>query len=349
MIKQSSTLLYLLIKNQLKRIHYLLLLIIAPIVLSIIINNNILSTTNKNIVGLYNSGNDDVAIASIDRLLEGDYQVQFVNYADRNEMLSDIANGRIDCGYEFDDRLTRKITGNFNNAIVLYLDDSESLVASYTNELVFSAVLNSGAHDILMDYVTHDRSLNTPEAIEIIDNTFSSYVINKDVFSVQKEEFSSDGINAFDIDSLNSTSSVRSLVGIVVMLSCFIGAITRANNVNSESFEIMRKSVYTFTAFIYPIAYAIPVTLSMVGLLILTGSTYGAIDILNVISLLIASVTLAGLLSLGIRNSRILAGAVPNILMICIFIYPVIFDLIMFAPILKWVRFLLPPQYINLF
>lgn len=347
--KQSLTLLILLYKKQIRNIGYMLTVVLLPVIIAILINTNSLTKSTGNNIGLYCRSDNERANTAIDYLVEGDYYVNFIRYTDRNELVNDIANSRIDCAYELPDNLSDTILHNSKDSIILDLYDSETILSSYSNEIVYNAILRSIATDMLLDYAEHNKYLNNKDIKEHLIEIFDSYVGTSDVFTTQKISLTDKDtvIDEKDFTSDYSTT-IRYISGILVMLTALIGAVYRAENFNSSAFEVMDGKLKFITAFIYPLAYATPILLSTTILIIATGSANGLADIINVLLLLITSTLLASVISIFVTNSKAIAGMIPIFLMVSVSIYPVFFDFEMFMPWIHYLKFLLPPQYLNL-
>jgi len=349
-IRQSFTLLKLLILKQLRKLHIVALLIVVPVLIAVLFNSGILTKDTGNIIGIYVDDNGSNASEIAEYLINHDYEVTFKEYTNHNSMLNDIKNGRIDCAYEFPEDFSSKVLDKPNGSIILYVYDSESLLSAYSNEMIFEATLKTIADEMMLKYLDdsdyfsgasiHDKALEYFYSNRDTDEVFhiSTYMLNEDNSTSKLA----------DTSSSESINSLRYMVAIVIMLSALLGSIYRANSLNNSAFEVMNQHVKNISSLVYPIAYSLPIAISCSILLVAAKSSRGLIDIINLILLEIASVLLAALLANIIPNSRMLAGSIPIIIMISVCLFPIFFDFQTFAPWIIYIKRILPPYFINL-
>ncbi len=347
MLRQSITLFILLLKNQLKRITYVTVLILLPVLIMAASITGIIDYDTSNRVGILVSGDDPVAIGAADILVNGEYMANFKRYDDVDKMKTDIVNGRIDCAYVFPDTLTEDLLNRSKRTVTLYLNDSENIFATYTNEVVFSAFLKAGSGELLEKYMS-DSDFLDDEIAHDLNVTFSAYADSDEVFSIIKEDI--DTGNGFSVAKAKTDHATvfRFLSAIIIMIAALNGAIKRTGEMKNSAFETMNRNVLRLSCFAYPTAYCLPVAVSLLLTLFAADSSRGAWDIINFLLLVITCGIFAGVLGLLIKSPRVLAGTVPVLIMLMFFIYPVLLDFSMFSQIIVYVRYIFPPGYINI-
>lgn len=347
MLRQSLTLFILLLKNQLKRITYVSILILLPLIMLVASLTGVLSYDTSNRAGIYLEGNDPVAARAADILSNGEYMAAFKVYDDLSEMKTDLLNGRLDCAYSFPDTLTEDMINRNKKTVTLYLNDSESIFATYTDEVVFSAFLKAGASSILDTYVDGKDNLDEDFA-EALKSSFAEYADSDNVFKIIKEDIDNGNRYTVDKGKDNHVTVFRYLSAVIIMICALNGAVKRTGEMKSSAFETMNRSVLRLSCFAYPIAYCLPVAASLLLVLFATGSSRGAWDLINFPVLILACGVFAGILGLLIRSPRVLAGTVPVLIMLMFFIYPILLDFSMFSQMIVIIRYIFPPQYIGL-
>ena len=347
MLRQSLTLFVLLLKNQLRRISYVAVLILLPLILLAASVTGIINYDVSNRAGIYVDGNDPVAMDAARILEEGDYMVKFRIYDSLDKMKTDIVNGRIDCGYVFPDTLTEDLINREKKTVPLYLNDSETVFTTYANEVVFSGFLKAGAGRLMTNYMENSE-YTTDEMNAELDESFKNYIGSDMVFSVVKEDVDDNSVYTVDKIKDNHETIFRYLAAVIVMIAALNGAIKRTGEMKSSAFETMNRNVLRLSCFAYPTAYCLPVAISLLMVIFATDSSIGPADIINILTLVIASGIFAGIMGLLIKSPRVLAGTVPVLIMLMFFIYPIILDFSMFSHSIEYIRYFFPPQFINL-
>ncbi len=359
-MKQTLYLFYMVLKAQLKRPAYIFLLILIPCSMWFFSNFHIFNDSIEISAGICLSGENEMNSMLLSKLTDGDFIVNYIAYDSVDNMKRDVLNKTLSCAYVIPDNLENLMDNDTaEKSIQLITGSQNALVYSLSNEIFFSQLIKIYGRNILLDFIQTDdlmnqhtgilaESDNSPEAI--INDYYDYYLDSDSTFHVVFEVLSDTDEDAIsDTKTIQASSSVfpvRGIFAILVFAAGLFGSMQYLIDKKKHTFSIMNKRLKICSALFYPFIYTALTGISCLIALYASHTVYpGDGTFFRMAVYIIITTLYCMVLSAIIRNSSLMAGAIPVLIIMSLVICPVFVNLAPLIPAVKILRHLFPVGY----
>lgn len=324
------TILWLYIKRMLKRPSMWLLLLGMPI--TVIGIDGLAGTKNTDIlIGIVAESNGlrDIQNGLINR--EG--MLKFVGYNDRSELIADVENKTLECGYILTDKLRR---GDDLRKSILCIESPSTVLSAIADEIVFGQILKCQSDDMAYEFLTQ----NGVEAdIERINQKINKYITDGETFALEYEDMGTEEV-VKEYKASVFTLGIRGIMSVFMLIAVLPGVIIWQGD---EKRSIKKRGICNIAAILI---------LTGVSTIITVGVTRGAGNIIFELGMLI----IYGFACLGfgwciketVGDSNVVCGVIPVLAIGSLVFCPVFWDIGSVLPVAGIVqKIFLPSYYLN--
>lgn len=347
-IKKYFLWFYLLIKRLLKKIGVWIIIVIIPIIFNIYTHGKSSDNNESMRVGLILEDNDEISQKTVEKLINGDFSVNFYIEDSRDKLIYDINNEKTICGYIFSENLTNKLdTLNIKGCIKVVVSSSD-FMSSMINEMVFSELFKTYGGNIAINNIETSEifGVYNKEAIASLEDKYSLYNDSDKTFHIDFKNV--DGIDNMQSDVQNNVEfSIKGIIAIIVVIAGLTGCVWWNYEKKRGMFKAMREIQCYIGAFLYVVTVTFPIAVSGLITIFTTGSktlSVGA-EIVNMIVYVLIIGIIGTILCMIVRDRMFLISFIPVYAIICLIACPVFFDLATLIPAVKYIRWILLPYY----
>lgn len=352
-MKKLSIWFGLLVKRQLKSVIFLALLLGIPVLTFVVVNTPSFQEERVNQVGLFLEDEDPVAVRCAMDLLQNE-TYEFFLCDSREELVDKVIRNQVECGFVFENNLTDKIGNGKAKKGVLCVKKESSVLAGAIRETVFQAYFRQVSGVILLNYAQTKEELSwvPEEGLDILRQTYEAYLESDRIFKVDfKMLGDADSFaETVDIKVQEATFPLRNMMAVFIMVGAVLGVIGWLSDREKGVFVPMKREFVMVSRVMYPFIPALLLCISTLVSLLVAGKAedFGREVPALVCYLVILSFT-GAIMSRIFQRSITLVGVLPIMILTCIILCPVFIDLANMIPVIKFIRFLLPPYYYMLF
>ena len=189
---------YLLIKRLLKKQGIWLMIIVLLIIFAIYSKIQSSDDSGSMRVGLILEDSDEIAQKTVEKLINGNYSVNFYIENSKENLIDDINNEKTVCGYIFSENLTNKLdTLNIKGCINVVVPSSD-FMSSMINEMVFSELFKVYGGNIAVNNIEASQlfEVYNEEAILMLQDKYLMYADSDKTFYIDFENIDEIGLYA---------------------------------------------------------------------------------------------------------------------------------------------------------
>lgn len=322
------------IKNCIFSLYFWLKILLVIIVIFLVTQIGV-SSDDDTLVLLYNDGSS-VADDIIDSMARTDYVGYDFKICKKLDKLKEyVQKGDAVCGIVFDEDFDLAIrTGKLKNCIKYY-QSASSIDGFAIKEVVFPFILEAVSNTLIRNYLSETAPDISPEVLDLITSTndLLNSQTNISIFHIEDLGLRSPIIKS----SLNFSYNIALwlLFGIALIDVYSLGEIYKAH------FSGRKKAIH----YLYTFEGALISTLIsslIVGLLFFTG------DVLLFLLYGLICTIYACLVRFISKSNKRYTTVIPILMIVCLFISPIIYDLTIIIPSLKYISFLVPTTYFTM-
>ena len=337
---------YLMLKKQLKNPFIVAILIAIPVVTLIVTSIPSLNKSDKIRIGLVLMDEDDIAVKTVDKLVNGDYNIDFYIAGSRDELIDDIMDKKTECGYVFFEDITTKISDEDYDEIVECIINESNYISSMSDEIVFSELFKEFADNIMVDFIKSESvfSSNTTKAIIMANAKYDKYLEGDETFHLSFTVLDTDGTTS-EIQNTAGKFPLRPILYILIFAGGLFGVAwyledeAKGTYVTlGRSFRIIGKPVYAFIgAFLFWISASIS--------LIIVGQSIGVRTIAMGFLYIVLVTLYAWFMGLIFRKTETFIGVTLFLIVACFIFCPVFVNISLYVPAAKYISAILLPNY----
>ena len=340
---------YLMIKKQISNPFIVCLLIAIPLATLIAKNIPAMNKTDKLRVGICLTDNDETVKDTTEKLVNGNYPVEFYYCPSREDLVNDIMNKKAECGYVFGSNLQKRLLDGEIEGLMECVINESNYVSSMTNEIVFATLFKESADDILEKFIRTESTFSkaTERSLEIAKYRYEKYLEGDETFHLDFKviDTNNDGSATRQIDQRAGKFPLKAVLTILVFVSGLFGVAWFIEDENkgtyatlSKGYKILGKPVY---AFIGAILFWFSSTLA----LIISGENIGIKEVLIGIFYVVLVTIYAWILGLIFRKLNLFIGVSLVLLIACFIFCHVFMNISLYLPSAKYIRAILLPNY----
>lgn len=354
-MKKIGLWLWLLTKRQLKSVAFWVILGIIPLMSLIIPRIEAFGEAPDNQAALYASDADKVALDTIEELVNGESVYTFYVCASKEELLEEVKNGNAQCGYIFDNEITKKIKSKEYKDLITIVKKENTLIADAINESFFAAYFKHFTEVILLDYVESNEKFAEmdSEGLVQLEGAYEAYLCGDDTARFDFEYITGEsGLNQTTVIEVEaSVFPLRSIMAILIMTGGMLGVITWLTDKEKGIFVPMSREFVKISKMLYVMIPAFLLGVSTIISLIACNEAQTILREVMVMILYVALIAVIGAICcIYIKKSYTMLSIMPILIISSILICPVFIDLAVYIPIIKIIRnFFVPYYYIRLF
>lgn len=327
---RNVTILWLYIKRMLKRPSMWLLLMGMPI--TVIGINGLAGTKTADIlIGIVveDNGLRDIQ----DGLINKEGMLSFVGYENRSDLIADVENKTLECGYVLTDKLQR---GDDLRKSILCIESPSTVLSAIADEMVFGQVLKCRSDDMAYEFLIQ----NGVEADkEQISQRFNKYITAGETFALEYEDMGTED-TAGEYKESVFTLGIRGIMSVFMLIAVLPGVIIWQLD---ERRAIKNKGICNIAAILI---------LTGVSTIVTVGVTRGLGNIIIELGMLI----IYGVACLGfgwcikeiVSDSNAVCGLIPVLAIGSLVFCPVFWDIGSVLPVAGIVqKIFLPSYYLN--
>lgn len=331
-------------KRVLKRPFFLLLLLLIPAGMWLF-HNEETKGTDKISIALCTEGdsfNERVA----DELMRSASSFEYYRCGTKEELMDDVMSGRAECGYIFPSGLLKKLENGTHKRAVTVVTAPSTVTAKLASEAVFAGMFRVYGGRLLEGYAGKGepfQDFQADVAWAELEPLFQEYLENGSTFSF---EYGTEDGSVMKTDTAKAAFPVRGIVAIFVFVMGLAAAVTAGEDEQNGLWKGVRsgrKQIYMAAQ------VAAPVFLSCLSALVCLYVSGNAVGFLREsATLLLYGIFIAffsWILLRLLKNPLLLSGLIPFFIILSLVACPIFADLSVFIPVLKELRYLLPPAY----
>lgn len=356
---------YLLIKRLLKKQGIWLMIIVLPIIFAIYSKIQSSDDSGSMRVGLILEDSDEIAQKTVEKLINGNYSVNFYIENSKENLIDDINNEKTVCGYIFSENLTNKLdTLNIKGCINVVVPSSD-FMSSMINEMVFSELFKVYGGNIAVNNIEASQlfGVYNEEAILMLQDKYLMYADSDKTFHIDFENIDeiddnmqSDSESDVDSSSISlermktsnvSLFSIRGILAVIMVVAGLTGCVWWNYEKKCGMFKAMRATQCYIGAFLYITAVALITAIPTIIVIFITNSQAAGVgmEFVKMVEYIFIIGIMGTLLCFLIRDKMFLISFIPVYAVLCLVMCPVFFDISTILPAVKYVRWLLVPYY----
>ncbi len=349
-IRRFFTWLWLTAKRLLKKPSFVLILLMLPAVL-LLYRALITEDDGKLHVAVFFEDKDDVAVTFLAEMTERVPDAfLFYECEEEEDLYSDVAAGRAECGYVFSADMAGKIVSGEWRGMITAVVSERTVYGSFVNEIVYDKLNHVLGFEVVRDYLVNKSDLGIEEktASEQLKKSYEAamnspaiveYVSVSGITGEIEEE------SAVKAESV-LTKPIRGTVAIFVLLTGLAGLVFWYQDDAEGRFRVMareRRPLISFASILLPTVMAGIagwVCLAVSGLWTRTGRE---LVTMGVYMLLVAA--FCNILRFLIPSVHAVCATIPILTLISYLCCPILLDVATIFPAIRFLRAVLLPQY----
>jgi hypothetical protein len=340
-------------KRFLKKPSFVLIFLMLPAVL-LLYRALITADDGKLHVAVYFEEKDEFAKTYLRELSENVPEL-FVFYEceEEEDLYSDVAAGRAECGYSFSAGIAQKLpTEEWQGLITAVLSD-QTMYGEFVNEIAYIKLIRILGKDLMLEYLVNKSGVvkegDSDKIRELLEKKFgdemASNILVEYVTTAQKngelviEEKKHDAISVLK-------KPIRGTIAIFVLLTGLAGLVFWYQDDAEGRFRVMareRRPLISFASILLPTAMA-----GIVGLVCLAISglwTTTGRELFSMLLYVLLAAGLCNILRFLIPSVHAVCAMIPILVLISYLCCPILIDIGQTMPVIRYVRALLAPQY----
>ncbi|MDO5402719.1 MAG: hypothetical protein Q4F11_04700 [Eubacteriales bacterium] len=347
-MKKLGLWLWLLLKRQLKNPVVSIFLLGMPAVAAVIVKLPAMNQTQIPRVGIVASDRDALSNRVLNQLLEGEYSIDFYRASDYETLKEDVRSGKAECGYIFDNSLTKRYSQrNYKNS-VLQLKSSSDFVPAMAREIVFAALFSVHARDIAADYVRTSPVFERYEdrAVQMVSDSYDAYLSGTMTFHMKFSILDNENDGKMTAIAGGAGSfPVRGILGILVYLAGLFGCVQWKID---EEKGVFLTLPYGFKIASRPLYSLIPTMLFAVSAELTMAISHTAdypLELWKMGSYVVMIILFSWLMNILLPSARAVVSVIPVLLIASMILCPVFVNLLAAFPAAEYIARLLLPYY----
>lgn len=317
----------------------MLSLLILPIITMILILTK--DSDNSMIVGVYFQNEDNITSNIVTQLHEYE-DIKFEQVFSYDDLYDKVISKDFVLGYNFDESFSDKVKTQTISNIVDVVKLEDDMYSNFIAPIVISSV-----YEQMAIYISSNRLES--EGIQVD--------INQIIDDIKMHNNSSNtfAIDMFNVDTINTTQSEENHMlfrGIICVFLCVLSLISMIFCMDNSKSQLLyiyiNKNLFKLYS-ILPIYFL--TTISAIVSMIIYSFVYVDINIFLEIGIILIyqfSLILTTVILSNIINKQVIILLIPFIIMGLILTHPILFDLTLFLPQIKYILNFLPTyQYTN--
>lgn len=292
------------------------------------------------LVALYCENPDAETTAAFESLIDSDCAFHFYEASSISELSDDVAAGRAECGYVFENGITASVlNGMYRNSIKCYLSSSSTLYEAI-NELVFAAYFREYCKRTAEEYMEDNAPFSYQSGDELFAALFDARLHDGSTFTFDVE-------GAYSEYHKASEGIIHHILigftGILLLLSGLIGLMTYSKDVEEHVLINLRKKELKYVCLCHVLCPLMLCTIASTVSLIIIGYFKDITDVLIFAGYLLLVAVICMLLRPLMKYRFLALMMIPFYMIGCLIMTPVFIDLTLYLPVLKYVRYLFIP------
>lgn len=341
--------LYLMTKRLLKKPSFVLILLMLPAVL-LIYRAVITEDDGKLHVALYFEERDELAERFLGEVKNQMSEIfLFYECEEEEDLYSDVAAGRAECGYVFPAGMAETILTDEWLGMITAVTSERTVYGGIVNEIVYDRLSRTFSYEVTLDYLVRRSGLDITreEAGSRLRELFAKSMEGPSF--VQYVTVDSAG-RAVDDEVRKAesvlTKPIRGTVAIFVLLTGMAGLVFWFQDDAEGRYRVMareKRPLISFASILMPTALA-----GIAGLLCLgiSGLWSGAArEILPMACYVLFVTAFCNILRFLIPSVHAVCATIPILVLISYLCCPIIIDIEILVPAIRFVRAALLPQY----
>ena len=352
-VKRFFVWLWLTAKRFLKKPSFVLIFLMLPAVL-LLYRALITADDGKLHVAVYFEEKDEFAETYLRELSEHVPEL-FVFYecTEEEDLYSDVAAGRAECGYTFAGNLAgRLLTEDWQGMITAVVSD-QTVYGEFVNEIAYIKLIRILGKDLMREFLVRksglvsesneaeiDAMLQKKFGEEMANNTLVEYVTtaakNGELVIEEKKH---DAISVLK-------KPIRGTVAIFVLLTGLAGLVFWYQDDAEGRYRVMareRRPLISFASILLPTAMSAVVGLACLAISGLWTTTGRELSTMLLYMLLVTC--LCNILRFLIPSVHAVCAMIPILVLISYLCCPILIDIAQTMPVIRYVRAVLAPQY----
>ena len=331
-------------KRVLKRRFFLFLLLLIPAGMWAFYEAGA-KESDKIVIALCTEGdmwNERVA----DELMSSGSSFEYYKSGSKDELIEDVMSGRAECGYIFPEGLIEKLEKGTHKRAITVVTSPSTVTAKLASEAVFAGLFRIYGGNLLEGYAESGEPFQDFQADAVweeLEPLFFDYLSNGSTFSFA---YGTEEGGVIKADTVKAVFPVRGIVAVFIFVMGLAAAVTAGEDEQNGLWRTVnngRKQLYAAAQIAAPVFLS---CLSALACFYVSGSSRGIlkeVPALVLYSFLIIFVS--WILLRLLKNPLLLSGLIPFFIIISLVACPVFADLSIFVPVLKELRYLLPPAW----
>lgn len=303
--------------------------------------------------GLYAEGEDPLALAIIDELIEDNGIFEFIVYDDLDKMYKDVHTEIISCGYIFPEDLSERSSMKECKNCIIAIKQPETTIHTALNEMVYAKLIKLQNYDILPAFVKSMDVFSETDT-EVVDRLIEYYEMYADsdlTMHLLYKTYGASGLtdNSETVEAV--TFPIRGILSIMIFLAGMFGAVTYMTDREKGIFATISNSYKLLCRILYVLIPTFLFGISGLLTIGLSGSfTVASTEILSMLMLIGLTLVFSQLLITVTRNSKICIAAIPGIIVGCLIFCPIFITVANYLPAAKVIeKLFVPYYYLNIF
>lgn len=349
-MKKIMLWLWLLTKRQLKNVFFLMIVVLVPVLSFVASRVDSLSQETQNRAALYARDDDKIAAGTIEELLTADSSYEFYLCGSEEELIDEVRDGNAQCGFIFDDKLTERIEKGKYKGNLIIVAKKNSILADTIRETVFAAYFKEFAKKTGLDFIASNEKFSQmdPEGLEQFEGAYEQYREGSGTFKVSFETM--DGADSFAETQVIETTAVkfplRGIMAVLIMTGTMMGLLGWLSDREKGVFAPMKHDFIVLSRLFYVLIPTAFLGISTIISLMACGENVSlGHEIMTMAGYVVLLTVIGTFFSFLIRKSSAVISAMPVFIIGSLLICPVLIDLTLYVPVLKWIRYLFVPYY----
>lgn len=274
----------------------------------------------------------------------------FVFYEAEEMFRKEILSGKLECGYVIPTDLWEKLTrGKTRNLVTLYTTSTTTL-DSVCNEVVYAALYEEYALDILIDYLIESKELpyQDREALKkVTEPVYRKYLTDGSTFGFQiTEQGNTEGEPVIPKETNILLYPMRGFLAVFMLVCGFCGAMMHYEDQEKRIFirhNARERGLLRFISISIPVFLSYPMVLGSLYASGVFTNWYKEAGSLLFYAVLV--ILFCGILTYWLKNKVVFCSWIPLLLIGCILFTPVLLDISSFIPQTQFIEKLFVPYY----
>ena len=350
-IKRFFLWLYLTGKRFLKKPSFVLILLMLPAVL-LLYRALITADDGKLHVAVYFEEKDAFAEAYLSELSEHVPEL-FIFYEceEEEDLYSDVAAGRAECGYVFSANLAEKFLTEDWRGLITAVESERTVYGGFVNEIAYVKLIRILGMDLVQDYLLtkSGKSYSHEEAKEFLRKSYEeemarSLLIEYVTTAEHDGEFIIESKKRDVMSVLKKP--IRGTVAIFILLTGLAGLVFWYQDDAEGRYRVMareRRPLASFASILLPIAMSGVIGIVCLGISGLWMST--GTELVSMILYVLFTAAFCNILRFLIPSVHAVCAVIPILTLISYLCCPIMIDIAPTVPVIRYLRALLVPQY----